>query len=127
MIGSGVASVPEQGQTLTAVETTKKISDFVGEDIFVNTNGEVFGTIKKVKNFTEFAKGEKEGYYFPITLGADYTGKEITFKGMETKEKKSNDLNWIVKLSKGKDSTFTFSADEMPDLTLTFKHATLEE
>lgn len=119
--------MPEQGQSLTAIKTDKKVSDLIDADVQISADGKVTGTVKKVENFTDFSKEETEGYYFPLTLGEKFSGKEITCKGMEVPETKSHDLDWILKLSNGKESKFTFSAEDAPTLELTFKDVILAE
>lgn len=106
----------------------KKISDLITENTVINTKGEVTGTLKYVKNWTDFSniQEEQSGHFFPVTLGEKYRGKTIKVVG--EKEKTAQDTEWVLRVEDN-DSTFRFSVDGENDgnpfLTLSFKNAEL--
>lgn len=106
------------------------VSDLVGEDIRILHGGVVEGTLKYVKDYSKaFGKAEQSGYFFPFTLSDEYKDKEITCKrtsGKPGKEKKANDLEWVLRLTDGADTVYEFSAGDKPIITLTFKNAVFE-
>lgn len=92
-------------------------------------DGSVTGTLKYVEGFTEFSgvADEQKGNYIAIDLGNAYKGKTIKVKSSGKEgQKESQDLWWILRVANN-DKTFTFSADNLPDLTLSFKGATLKQ
>lgn len=115
-------SVPAQGQTLTGLGKTA--ADLISPDTSIDFLGNVTGTLKYVKDWTEFSTepSEQSGNYFPVHIDDAYKGKEITCKGEKTTT--ANDLDWVL-LVKGKDATFTFECEGKVILTLKFAGATL--
>lgn len=86
----------------------------------------MIGTFKHVADYEEFSSvpTEREGYYFPVRFGADYSGKEITVQRRGGKAKKSTDTEWVLRLTDGADTVYTVKASGVPDRTLTFAGAT---
>lgn len=109
----------------------KSTSDFVSDDCRILHGGVVVGTINHVTGCTAFGKDEQDGNFFPFKICDDYKGKNISCKrisGTDGKEKKAQDLEWVLRLTDGEDTVFEFStADEPkePIITLKFKQATL--
>lgn len=105
----------------------KKVSDLIGDDVFVSWNGidgTVNGTLKMVEGWTEFngsVKAEQSGHFFPVVLDSKYAGKEITVIG--TKTKKAVDTEWVVRVDNCK--KFTFQCDGETILTLDLSKAIL--
>lgn len=115
-------SVPAQGQTLTGLG--KQVNELISPDTSIDFLGNVTGTLKYVKGWTEFSSeaSEQSGNYFPVHIDDKYKGKEITCNG--EKETTAEDLDWVL-LVKNKDSKFTFTCDGKTILTLSFQGATL--
>lgn len=124
-----------QDRTLTELGG-KQVSDLIGDDVKIRytaaadgtTEGAVTGTIKYVKNWTEFdtKNSEKQsGNFFPVVLGDEYKGKDITVVGTETKT--ARDHEWILRLTNGTNSTFTFKDGQTVIFKLTFTGATLKQ
>lgn len=105
----------------------KKVSDLIGNDVAVSwsgVNGTVNGTLKKVDGWTQFngkVEAEQSGHFFPLSLGDQYAGKEITVIG--TKTKKAVDTEWVVRVDDCK--KFTFQCDGETILTLDFSKVVL--
>ena len=83
------------------------------------------GTFKHVSEYEEFSSvpAEREGYYFPVRFGDDYSDKEITVQRKGGKAKKSKDREWVLRLTDGADTVYTVKAAGVPDRTLTFAGA----
>lgn len=99
----------------------------VGKDLLVSPSGNVVGTFKYVKGFTEFNGSnpeEQEGYYFPFKLAK--TGTNMTFKKngevSEGKEDIPFDSEIIFRVNK--DDVFEVLVDDEPVVTFEFSHAT---
>ena len=109
-------------------ETTygKKVSELIGNDVKILADGSVVGTFNYVSGYTKFSskKEEQDGYFFPIKLDEKYKGKTVTAKrtsGSGGEEKtSSDDLFWTLKLTDGKDTVYSFKADNEPIFTLSF-------
>ena len=102
----------------------------MNEDVKILPGGHVVGTFPYVQEFTKFSgtKAEQEGNYFCLKLGSDCAGKEITVQrtsGSGGKSKKSSDLEWVLRLTDGKDTVYKITADSVPDLVIDFAGATL--
>ncbi len=123
---AGKAGVP----VLTEEYLGKKYSDLVGEDIRIGAGGAVVGTIKYVDGYDKAFPGEESGYFFPLILGEEYEGQKIKVKresGEGGKEKTEQDRTWVLRLTDGLDSVFSFKTESGdPIVTLSFNQATLE-
>ena len=107
----------------------KSVSDLIGEDVKVSKDGAVTGTLKHVSGWEWFNpsdESEQEGNYFPFKLGDDYSGKDVTVTREGGKTKTAQDTEWIVRVPDN-DTVYTVKADEVSDLKLTFKNATLQK
>ena len=105
----------------------KKYSDMVGEDTRILAGGVVGGTVKYVSGYDKFSGDERDGYFFPAHLGDAYKGKEITVKresGESGTEKKKADQDWVLRLTDGPDTVYSFKDGDEPILTLSFQAAT---
>lgn len=93
----------------------------------ITENGYVIANFKKVTGFTDFDKKDNNGYFFPVSLGKQYEGKEKTVKrikpGPETSAK-SNDQDWVLHVDKNK--VFTFEVDGKEILRLDFSLSTFQ-
>lgn len=123
----GKAGVP----VLTEQYLGKTYSDLVGEDIRIGAGGAVVGTIKYVDGYTQAFPGEENGYFFPLILGDEYKENTIKCKresGTGGKEKSAKDLIWVLRLTDGADTVFSFKTEtDEPILTLSFNKATFEQ
>lgn len=121
----GKASVPE----LAGNYLGKSYSDMVGDDINIGAGGAVTGHIKYVTGYDQAFPGEADGWFFPLHLGDEYDGKTIKVKresGKGGKEKSAQDRDWVLRLTDGADTVFSFKTDDdTPILTLSFSLATL--
>lgn len=107
----------------------KHYSDLVGEDVRILAGGAVKGLIKYVKDYTgAFSGDEAKGYFFPVHLGDAYEGAKIKVKresGEGGKEKTAQDRDWVIRLTDGADTVYSFKTDKNePILTLSFSEAT---
>lgn len=119
-------SIPTQSQTLSL--GSKKVSELIGSDVRVLSDGSVVGTLKYVPNYREFNEtnvGEQSGNYFPLTLDAKYRNKPITVEKEDGTSKTATDTEWILRV-KDKGSMFTFKDDQTEIVKLNFAKATLE-
>lgn len=106
----------------------KSVSDLIGDDVKVSKDGAVTGTLKHVSNWTWFnptEPDEQEGNYLPFKLGDDYIGKNVTVQREGGKTKTAQETEWIVRVPDN-NTVYTVKADEVSDLKLTFKNATLQ-
>lgn len=107
----------------------KPVSDLIDNDVKISPDGAVTGTLKYVKDWTEFSSVEEErsGHFFPITLDSKYADKLISCtRSSDGTEKKAQDLEWVLRV-KDANSKFTFKEDGgEPFLTLSFTGATLQ-
>ncbi len=111
---------------------SKQVGDLIDGEATISADGYVYASLKKVKNFTEFDKSEKEGYYFPVSLGERYSGKNKCRRTSGTPndwKTNSEDAEWVLKLTNGKDTVFEFATtdNDTPFLTLKFANVTLLE
>lgn len=114
--------MPAQTQSLLG----KKVSDLISDDTRVLADGSVVGTLKHIDSYSQFdSKNKPSGNFFPMILGEQYQGEEITATGPKTKNKKVVDREWILHVE-GSDSTFKFECKGKTIVTLNFKLATLE-
>lgn len=105
----------------------KNYSDMVGGDIKILAGGVVSGSIKHVTGYDKFSGDEQDGYFFPAHLGDAYKGKGITVKresGEGGMEKKKTDQDWVLRLTDGPDTVYSFKDGDEPILTLSFQAAT---
>ncbi len=70
-------------------------------------------------------------YFFPLHLGDKYSGQNITVQrtsGEGGTEKTEQDQDWVLRLTDGSATVFTFKIqeEETPFLTLSFSEATLK-
>lgn len=109
----------------------KQVSELMGEDVKIMSDGSVVGTFPFVDNFTEFSgtKAEQSGNYFCLKLGKEYTGKNVTVErtsGTGGKKKSANETEWVLRLTDGVKTVYKITADAVPDLTLSFSEAVLK-
>lgn len=100
----------------------------VGEDIKISSNGEVTGTIKYIKNFTEFNPSnddEQKGNFFPVTLQT--TGSKMTIKknDVDRVDKKDIPFDKNIILRVTKTDKFTIIVDENELIKFSFESANL--
>ena len=107
------------------------MSDLIGNDVQVLTNGNVLGTIKYAQNYNEFNESnvsEQSGYFFPFELDKKYEGQSITVKRIsgnpQGQEKTAEDIQWVLRLTDGKDTVYEIKADGELIMTLNFQNAT---
>lgn len=113
----------------------KKYSELVGAGVKILPDGHVVGALPYVPDYTEFSTdaGKQKGHYFPLHLADTYKGKKIKVQrtsgtpGEETEHE--NETDYVIFLTDGADSVFTFKADDEPEpfLTLDFSRAKLLE
>lgn len=129
---------PEEMDTTTASVMSgqqfggKQASDLMGADVKIMDDGSVTGTFPYVDNFEGFSKvpDEQKGNYFWIKFGSEYTGKQITVQrtsGSPSDPKTASDLDWILRLTDGTQTVYKVTADNVPDLVLTFAEATINQ
>lgn len=123
---AGKAGLP----VLTEDYLGKKYSDLVGEDIRIGAGGAVVGTVKYVTGYDQAFPGEANGYFFPVRLSSEYSGQKIKVKresGTGGTEKTAADLDWVLRLTDGPDTVFSFKTEkDGPILTLSFGQAAFE-
>ena len=107
----------------------KQLSDLVDEDVKILIGGVVTGHIKYVEDYSEAFPNEQEGYFFPVSLSDDYKEQNIKVKresGEGGVEKTEKDQNWVLRLTDGVDTVYSFKTDkDEPIMTLSFREATL--
>ncbi len=105
----------------------RSISDMIENDITVDKDGNVKGTLKNVEDFTDFSSepSEQSGYYFPFSLTV--TGSKMTFKknGIETKKDIPFDKDIIFRTEKT--DTWEVLVDGTSVVKLNFANATFAE
>lgn len=115
--------MPEQ----TEKWLNKNISDMIEPGAYIDENGGVVATLKKVEGFTDFSSKveEQSGYYFPFTLNT--TGSKMTFKknNVETKKDIAFDKDIIFRTTKT--DTWEVLVDNKSVVKLNFANATFEE
>lgn len=118
------------GRTETVLE--KPVSELIGEDVRILAGGAAAGTFPYVSGFTGFSRNkpeEQEGWFFPVRLSDEYSGKPITVKresGGGGTEKTVQDLEWVLRLTDGADTVYSFQTGGEPILTLSFRDAVFE-
>ena len=127
VIAPSVATVPVDA---TPTGYGKTAAEIMGSDVKLLEGGHVVGTFPYVGDFTGFSGNadEQKGNFFFLKLGSDYTGKEITVQrtsGSGGKSKKSSDLDWVLRLTDGRDTVYKITADSVPELTIDFAGATV--
>lgn len=107
----------------------KNYSDMVDEDVKILTGGVVTGHIKYLSGYEAAFPSRPEGHFFPVSIGKEYEGKKIVCKresGEGGTEKTSEDLDWVLFLTDGGDSVFSFKTEDgEPIVTLSFNKAVL--
>lgn len=124
MIASDI-TVIAQSQTLLGDKTA---GDLVTADTIIKASGEVNGTLKYVKGWTEFYPDnpkEQSGNYFPVKLDEKYIGKPITVEKNGTTVKTDTDIEWFIRIP-DKNTTVTFKDGDTEIITLTFNRAKFE-
>ena len=129
-ISALVAAIADAGKMsvcgLSQEFGNKRYSDMVGEDTRILAGGVVSGPIKYVTGYDKFSGDEQDGYFFPVHLGDAYKDKEITVKresGEGGTEKKKTDQDWVLRLTDGPDTVYSFRDGDEPILSLSFKEA----
>lgn len=100
----------------------KTTADFISADTRISETGAVTGTLKYVESLASF--GGKGGHFFPITLGNQYAGKQITTTGVNG-PKQAVDLEWLCEIA-DTGTTVKFEAEGEEILTLSFKGAVFQ-
>lgn len=106
----------------------KKASELMEPGALVTADGVVLASFKQVDGWTEFSETDNSGFFFPFSLGKEYSGKEKTVRrilpepGTETR---STDQDWVLKVDKTK--VFTVTVEDKVILTLDFRYATYPE
>lgn len=69
--------------------------------------------MKYLNDYDAYPEGENSGNYFPFTADNSYKGKPITVKRTSggTSEKTATDLNWVLRLTDGTDTTYEISSE----------------
>lgn len=123
-----VAAIPEAETPLYG----KTAGDLV-ENCKVLEDGSVVGEFIHITDYTEFNESdpkEQEGYFFPLKLGSEYEGKQITVQrisGTPGKSKTSTDTEWVLRLTDGIDTVYLIKADGLDDLVLNFALSDLNQ
>ena len=120
-----VMQVQSGDAAVKGLATSKKVEDFMDGEAEIMSDGSVIASFKHVKDFTDFSKSEKDGYFFPFSLGEECKGKTIKVQRTAPTagtEKASPDLDWVLKVEK--DKVFTVKADDELILTLNFAKST---
>lgn len=104
----------------------KSVND-LAEDLFVDENGNVTGTLKNVTGYTGFSSNtaEQSGHYFPFTLVN--TGTNMTFKknGVVSKDSIPFEANNVFRITSNSD-TFEVLVDGTSVITFKFTDTVLE-
>lgn len=106
----------------------KNVSELVGDDLKVYTDGSVEGTLNSVTGYTEFSGTveEQSGHYFPFKLMQ--TGEKMTLKkngvAGEGKENMNFDPDIVFRVT-DKEDVFSVEVDGRPVVNLNFEKATL--
>lgn len=133
-ISSLIAAIQDAGKMsvcdLTQQFGNKHYSDMVCEDVGIYAGGIVKGTFKYVDGYDQFGGDEQNGYFFPVHLSDTYSGKTVKVKresGQGGTEKSAADQDWVLRLTDGEDTVFSFKTDgdDTPIMTLSFREATL--
>lgn len=123
MIASDILTIPSQGQTLYG----KRVSTLIGDDVKVEKDGTVTGTLKHVTGYTGFSDNEEEqeGHYFPFRLTK--TGEKMEFR--KNGDKSSGEIPWeadnVFRVTAS--DTFEVLVDGTSIVTFNFAKATFEE
>ena len=108
-----------------------KVSNLIGDDVAIDKEGNVTGTLKYVSAWEAFNPGdanEQKGFYLPLKLDSKYQGKKITVTG--TKATTAEDLDWVLFMgadeATAKSATFTFKEEnqDVPFQTVKAAEAT---
>lgn len=106
----------------------KPVSDLISRDTYVCENGTIHGTLKYVKNYTDFSSIllEQSGYYFPFKL-TDTTGTLMTFvkNGVITKKDIPYDPEILFRVEKP-NTTWEVLVDDKSVVRLNFATAEFE-
>lgn len=120
MISPDIMTIPAAGQDLYG-----KTAGEMGENIRVDEQGNVTGTLKYVTGYTGFnstKKEEQEGYYFPFTL--TQTGEKMSF--VKNGSPGKTDIDWeannVFRVTQG--DTFEVIVDGQSVVKFNFKTVT---
>ena len=120
MISPDIMTIPAAGQDLYG-----KTAGEMGENIQVDEQGNVTGTLKYVTGYTGFnatKKEEQEGYYFPFTL--TQPGEKMSF--VKNEEPGKTDIAWeannVFRVTQG--DTFEVIVDGQSVVKFNFETAT---
>lgn len=111
----------------------KSYGDMIGKDAKILEGGVVVGTVKHVTGYTEAFEGkEADGFFFPVHLADAYKQKAIRVQrvsGKGGKEKQTEDTDWVLRLTDGQETVYTFKleGEDEPFLTLSFRMASFEQ
>lgn len=107
----------------------KLVSEMQSPNSIILPNGRVKGFLNPIKDFTAATNSNQVGvytdatYFFTILLGDLFAGKDITvYKDGKKLDRVGHDLWWIITVKP--ETTFGFSAEGAPDVTLYFDTAT---
>lgn len=133
-ISALIAAIQDAGKASVMTDKSKaygkEISDLVDEDVKILSGGVVTGGIKYVEDYSNaFSGDEAKGHFFPVHLSDTYKGQKIKVKresGEGGTEKAAEDQDWVLRLTDGADTVFSFKTDkDEPIMTLSFREATL--
>lgn len=77
-MGSDQAFIPSPGQTPLEGVT---VSQMIADDVKVDTDGAVTGTIKYLSEMPEYEQGQKEGHFFPTRFTEKNYNKQLHVGG----------------------------------------------
>lgn len=121
-ISENILTMPDQDRTILG----KKVSEMIGKDTYVCTNGTIHGELKHIDNFILFSSNpsEQEGYYFPFLLSG--TGEKMTFvkNGVVTKRDIDYDPEVLFRVT-SPNTIWEVIVDNKPVVKLNFKTAML--
>lgn len=105
----------------------KPVSNLIRDDIRIEEDGTVTGTILYVPEYPEFSSSpeEQSGYFFPIYLNKDGTTLTTVKDGVTKTQALPDDHLLVIRLN-GKTTTVKISIDEQEITTLNFEEAYLD-
>lgn len=105
----------------------KRVNSLASEDLSVDDDGNVTGTLYYVKSYLQFSnvEAEQSGHYFPIKLNTTGTSLEISKNGQIVKNV-DFDNSLVLRIEKNSD-TFEIKVDSEPYITFKFEKVRLEE
>ena len=124
-ISTGILKVMD----ITTSVIGKNVSDLIGNDVKVMSDGSVYGTLKNVVDFTGFSskKSEQSGHYFPFVLSQTGTKMTIKKNGVATAAKTNMNFDpEIILRVENNDTIFTIDVDGKEVVKFNFANTILE-